>query len=147
MVVKKTKATGIGLILLAGAGIATYFLLGKKKGFVIIKVLDIPKFVSPGDTISFTVFGENKEKGSQNCFIKIIDRETQQTLAPIQTYAVQGEASYQFTFNFIMPDKILDLEVQAGRIIDTSEKIDDRKGFTIKPLRLKTEIVEWYLTK
>ena len=39
-----------------------------------------------------------------------------------------------------MPDKILDLQIQSGRIIDDEEKIDDRQGFTIKstPLPVTT---------
>ena len=44
-----------------------------------------------------------------------------------------------------MPAKILDLEFQAGRVVDNKEIIDDKKPFTIK-IPGKSEIVDWYLT-
>jgi hypothetical protein len=137
---------GFGLIILGAAGVAAYFLL-QKKGFVILKVLEIPALAKAGNIISPTIFGENKGKVTQKCFIKLIDRETTQLLAPIQTADVGPEASQQFTFQFTMPNKILDLQVQTGRIINNVEKIDDKKAFTIKLSIIEgSEIVDWYLS-
>lgn len=142
------KKDAVILVLIGGAGIAAYFLLRKKEGFTILKILDIPGFAMAGDTIAPTIFGENKGKETQACFVKLIDRETGGLLAPTQTTDVDGGVSQQFTFEFTMPNKILDLQFQSGRIIDGEEKIDDKKPFTIKltPLPISADITELIIT-
>ena len=119
------------IILLAGFGIGGYFIWKKffKKeeeltGFQDLSI-EFPINVVVGETVNGTIVGKNYEDKSYLCFIKLVDQETGELLAPKQSAEVGAGLSKQFLFEFVMPDKpSIRFNIHFGRIIDGEEKID-----------------------
>lgn len=121
------------IILLAGLGVGGYFIWKKffKKekaeplsGFQDLSI-NFPINAVVGETINGIIVGKNYENESHSCFIKLVDQETGELLAPKQTIEVGAGLSQQFTFEFIMPDKpSLRFNIHFGRIIGGEDQID-----------------------
>ena len=120
------------IILLAGLGIGGYFIWKKffkeddeeKTGFQDLSI-EFPTNVIVGETVNGTIVGKNYEDKSHLCFIKLVDQETGELLAPQQTIEVGAGLSKQFLFEFVMPDKpSIRFNIHFGRVIDGEEKID-----------------------
>ena len=124
------------ILLLGGAGVAAYFIWKyfkeepAKEGFIRVSS-PMPNEATAGSTVSITVIGKNTTAESHLCFIQIIDQETTELLAPQQSAQVGAGLSKQFTFEFTMPNRLLRLEIQTGRIINNEEIIDDKFPKTI----------------
>jgi len=128
----------LGIVLLAGAGIGGYFLWKyfkkdeKKEGFVWLRSEITPPQATAGETINAIIVGKNNTETFHLCFVKLVNQETGELLAPLQSAQVGSGLSQQFTFEFIMPDTpSLRFNVHLGRIIDGVEKIDDTQVYTI----------------
>ena len=127
------------LITLGALGVGGYFIWKKffkeeeeeKTGFQIISP-QLPTNAIVGETINAIIVGKNYENESHLCFIKLVDQETGELLAPRQEYNVGANLSQQFTFEFLMPNKLsLRLNMHAGRIINNEEKVDKTDVWTI----------------
>jgi len=135
----KSKDDLMALILLGGAGVGGYFVYKYfkkdegKKGFIRVSS-PLPSEAEGGETINVTIFGKNTTSQSHLCFVKIVNQETTNLLAPRQTAQVNAGLSRQFDFSFEMPFQDLRLEIQTGRIIDSQEIIDSKYPKTIKSL-------------
>ncbi len=130
---------GLGIALLAGAGVGGFFLwkvLKKdegKEGFVVISTPNRPVKAVVGSTVNVTAIGKNLENKSHLCFMKIINQGTGEVIATRQTSNVGEGLTKEFTFEFIMIDiSFLRIEIRAGRIIDNEEKIDSKLPWTIE---------------
>jgi len=126
------------IILLAGLGVGGYFIWKKffKKeeeriGFQDVSI-DFPTNVVVGGTVTGIIVGKNYEEESYLCFVKLVDQETGELLAPRQTSEVGASLSKQFIFEFVMPDKpSLRFNIHFGRIINNEEQIDTTEIRTI----------------
>lgn len=128
----------IPIILIGGLGVGGYFLYKylkeepEKEGFIWLRSVGLSPEAVVGSIINATVVGKNNTKESHLCFIKLVDQETGELLAPIQSAQVGAGLSQQFTFEFMMPNKpILRLDMKTGRIINSEEIVDDRRPYTI----------------
>jgi len=128
------------IVILAGVGVGGYFIWKKyfkkeeeKEGFIWLRAEFNPASAEVGETITGILVGKNNTQESYLCFIKLVNQETGNLLAPIQSEQVGAGLSKQFTFEFVMPDTLsLRFNVHFGRIIDGKEKIDDTQVYTIK---------------
>jgi len=120
------------IITLAILGVGGYFIWKKffkeeeeeLTGFQDLSI-EFPTNVVVGETVNGTIVGKNYEDESYLCFIKLVDQETGELLAPKQSAEVGAGLSKQFLFEFIMPDKpSIRFNIHFGRIIDGEEKID-----------------------
>jgi len=127
------------IILLAGLGVGGYFIWKKffkedeeeKTGFQALSI-EFPTNVVVGEIVNGIIVGKNYEEESYLCFIKLVDQETGELLAPRQSVEVGAGLSKQFLFEFVMPDKLsIRFNIHLGRIIDGEEQIDTTEIRTI----------------
>jgi len=135
---KNNSKNLIPIVMLAGMGVGGYFVWKKyfkedeKEGFIWLRSVGLSPEAVVGSTINANVIGKNNTGESSLCFIKLIDQETGELLAPRQSEQVGAGLSKQFNFEFMIPDKpLLRLDMKTGRIINNEEIIDDKMPYTI----------------
>lgn len=142
---KKKNSTNskdlISLMILAGVGVGGYFIWKKyfkkpepeKKGFIYVSGT-LPTKAEIGKIVTLDIFGKNNTEEDYLCFMQITNQETGEILAPMQSVQVEAGKSKEFSFEFMMPDENLRVEIQTGRIIDDKQTIDNKYPFTIQAI-------------
>ena len=123
---------GLGILLLAGAGVLAYLLwpIPEKKGFIIREISWQPPMPEIGQEVVVTVLGKNTTEQA-DCYCKIINSDTQQEVF-YDHAIVNKDELHPFIHTTTMPSE-LKLRIETGKIIEGKQEISDFKDIVIQP--------------
>ncbi len=141
---------GLGIALLAGAAVGGFFLWNYFKkggpspdnpsGFIISKLYlsqagDIIQFPNPGEEFNVVVVGKNNGNESVEGYCDISNTDTQEVVFS-ESDVVPSKEIKTFTYSTVMPETILNLLIETGRVVN-GERIKDHSW----PLQLIAQII------